>query len=112
MKRFEFRLQKVLEWRGLQERLALADLEKLHAELAALAAQTDQLLRSRDEAGRELTTREVATGVELAFLDTFRQASSAELARIDRQRADCRRRIAAQMEVTLERRRAVRILQR
>src|SRR5438067_2546922 len=110
MKRFEFRLQKVLEWRGLQERLALADLETLHAELAGLAAQSDQLLRYRDEAGRELTTRDIATGVELAFLDSFRQASAAELARIEAQRTDCHRRIAAQMDVILERRRAVRML--
>jgi hypothetical protein len=111
MKQFDFRLGKALDWRAMQARLAESGLEKLQTELRALEEAKARLLAERDRAGRALIASGSATGVELAFLESFKQAAAAELARLEKRRIECRNQLEAQLQVVRERRRDTRVLE-
>jgi hypothetical protein len=111
MKRFRFRLERALAWRRTQSQLEESKLERLYAELRSLSARSETLARERDQAGRELLKSGAATGVELTFLDSFRGAADAELARLAAEGAQTRRKIATQISAVTARRRDVRILE-
>lgn len=112
MKRFTYRLEQVLALRSLRAKVEESALEKLHAELHTVAARTVQIKLDRDRAGKELVAGGHATGVELAFLDSFRKGADMETARLETAQVRCRAKIQAQMTVVADRRRDVRMLEK
>jgi hypothetical protein len=112
MNQFRFGLDGVLAWRRTQARFEEVRLETLHTELRNLATHAEKVSRERHSAGRLLLASGSATGVELAFLDSFHKAADVELARFETAGADCRRRADAQMESVTLRRRDVKLLER
>jgi len=110
MKRFEFRLQSVLNWRAHRLELEKSRLQTLVAEVAALDAALDRIAAETREGEREA----VASGnaQELAALGPFRERQSRERGRVLARRSDCERRIREQRERVLEAERGVRLLER
>jgi flagellar biosynthesis chaperone FliJ len=112
MKKFAFQLNRVMDWRRSQARAEEINLERLHAELRAIDARDTSLKQERAESERTLLAGPMATGSELAALDAFQRYTEAERTRIGHTRADCSRRIGAQLEVVNVKRRNVRLLER
>lgn len=111
MKKFAFPLERVLEWRRLQERLEESRLEALHGQIAAVGTQIAELHHEKDNAGKVLVESSGATGLELALLDAFRKAADAEMLRLEGVRNGYRRQAEIQWGVVSERRREVRLLE-
>jgi|SRR5579871_3982370 len=112
MKRFEFSLDKVMEWRRTEAKLEETKLELMYAELAAIDARERSLNQDRADSDRALIGAPTSTGLELAALDRFRRYTRAECAKVSHARAACRARIAAQLQVVSGKRRDVRLLER
>jgi hypothetical protein len=112
MKKFSFRLERVMEWRRTQARIEEAKLEGLFAEIRGIDRRQAALQEERTKSESELLAEPTATGMELAALDAFRRFSIAEHVRLEGQRADCRRRISAQLQEAARKRRDVRLLER
>jgi flagellar export protein FliJ len=111
MKKFTFPLSRVSDWKHAQARSEEIKLGRLLAELRAIGAREALLKRERGEAERALLAVPVASGFELAALDAFQRYTEAERIRIAHARADCARRIAAQLEVVNGKRREVRLIE-
>ena len=102
MKKFSFRLDRVLRWR---EQQAEVEEERLHLLLAELAGIQDELARwEQDKRAVEtaLVSFSSAEAHQLATLDHWRQHLSRLRLRIDTRMADCRKRIAQQQQAVLE----------
>jgi hypothetical protein len=111
MKKFVFPLDSVMDWRRAQARLAETRLESLHAERRAIGAREAALQEELAASEKALLAAPSATGFEMAALDAFRRYTIAERGRIAHARADCIRRIAAQLKVVTLRRRDIRLLE-
>jgi hypothetical protein len=112
MRRFSFPLGRVMDWRGAQARIEEVKLENLYAELRANDAKIAALLEERARADQAVLAASVVTGSDLGTLAAFRRFSVAEHTRLDRLRADCSQRVAAQLQVVAIKRRDVRLLER
>ena len=112
MKQFIFPLDRVMEWRRTQAKLEETKLERLYGELRAIDAREVSLNQDRAESERALIGASASTGLELAALDRFRTYTRAECAKVLQARADCRARIAAQLQVISAKRRDVLLLER
>ena len=110
MKRFQFPLDRVLDWRRVQARIEESKLEQLHAEVRGIESRRTQLENQSAESSRDLAARG-ATSAELAALASFHRYAIAESARLDRARTDCVRRIGERMAAVIERRRDVKLLE-
>jgi flagellar export protein FliJ len=111
MHKFSFPLSRVLDWRRAQVQLEEATLERLYAELRALETRLLEVRLRREESGRWLFAAGSATGAELASLDSFEKASTVECARLAGFAAATRPRIAAQLQVVIQKRRDVKLLE-
>ena len=111
MKKFHFPLDRVMDWRETQARVEESKLEALYAELRAIDAAARGLDQEREAAEEKVAARG-ASGFDLARLGDFRRFSIAERTRLEQRRADCSRRIAAQIEAVAASRRGVRLLER
>jgi hypothetical protein len=101
-----------MDWRGAQARIEEVKLENLYAELRANDAKIAALLEERARADQAVLAASVVTGSDLGTLAAFRRFSVAEHTRLDRLRADCSQRVAAQLQVVAIKRRDVRLLER
>jgi len=110
MKKFDFPLGRVMDWRATQARVEESKLESLYAELRAIEASESALMRQRSEAERAVLAG--TTGAVLNSLDTFRKFTISEHTRLEKLREECARRIAAQIQVVAAKRRDVRLLER
>ena len=110
MKKFMFPLGRVMDWRETQARIQESKLEAMYAELRAIESKETALMRQRSDAQRAVLAG--ATGADLGSLDTFRKFTVAEHTRLESLRADCSRRIAAQLQLVAAKRRDVRLLER
>jgi flagellar export protein FliJ len=111
MRRFEFRLESVLGWRGLELGVEKSRIEKLFAERRGL----DEQLRAVEDSGREaarLFQAKTLGGPDLAAFGRYRHHLERETQTIGARRADCEKRIAAQQRRILEAERKVRLLER
>lgn len=110
MKKFEFRLQSVLDWRTRQLEIQESRLQALLGELAGFDAALEKIEADSREAEREA----IASGntQELAALDPFRARQRRERERVLARRAACERRIDEQRERVVEAGRGVRLLER
>jgi hypothetical protein len=112
MKRFEFRLDRVLEWRRTQLEIELAHLGALTGEALALDRRRGQVQADYVAAERSLISSASVEAGELAALDRYRVWSRQESARLLARRAEWDQKISAQREKVIEARRAGRLLER
>ena len=112
MKRFEFRLQKVLEWREKQLELEDARYKQHIAGIASLDRARAGIEAEGQQAEMALRSARAVTGQELSALAGFRQHVKARAIEIAAQRAEAQKRLEAQQRVMLEARRRCRLLER
>jgi len=112
MKKFSFPLSRVMEWRETQVELEQVKLERLHAELRGLESRVATLRADVEASHRSLVVARAATGAELAALDAFRRSAAMQCGHLETAMVGCRGRIAAQMQVIVQRRREARLLER
>lgn len=111
MKKFHFPLGRVIDWRQAQARIEELKLEALYAERRAIDLREAALHQEREAAEKAVASRG-ATGADLARLAEYRRFAVAEHTSLEKQRADCVKRIAAQIQAVTEKRRDVRLLER
>jgi hypothetical protein len=112
VKKFAFRLGRVLYWRHTQLRIEEAELRRLQAEVRALDAELEAVSREREAARRDLLAAGNVSGQELAAMNLFREHSLARSAQLAGRRAAAREAAARQMEKVTGRRRQARLLER
>jgi flagellar export protein FliJ len=111
MQKFIFPLARVLDWRRTQVRVEQSTLERLYAELHRIEARLRETHSTIQQAGRELIAAGSATGLELNALDHFRKASAIECAKLADSAAASRQRIAAQLQIVIQKRHDVKLLE-
>ena len=87
-------------------------LESLYAERRSVDSEITKLLDERERSDRAVAEGNGATGADLAALSAFRRFSIAEHTRLDRSRAGCMQRIAAQMAIVTSKRRDAKLLEK
>jgi len=112
VKRFEFRLQQVLEWREKQLELEDARLKQQIAGIASLDQASAGLASAGLQAERQLRSSAAVSGQDLAALAGFRQHIRMRSREIAERRAEALKQLAAQQKVMLEARRRCRLLER
>ncbi len=111
MKKFDFPLARVMEFRRLQARLEEIKLEALYAELRAIDAREVASIQLKVQSEKELKSAKSVTGFDLEVFDAYRKALQEDQKRMDKARADCRKRIDAQLAVLTIKRRDVKLLE-
>jgi len=112
MKKFSFRLERVLAWRQTQARLEEAKLDGLRAERNNLDRHQAVLAASVQEAQNSLMTASSVTSSEFAALEHYRMAAARESARVRQAQLAVDEKIALQMQAVMERRRDAKLLER
>jgi hypothetical protein len=110
VKKFKFPLDRVMDFRRTQARVEEVKLEGLYAELRALDTREVALIQQKVQSEKALRAAKSVTGFDLELFATFREAMLVEQKRLDGARADCRRRIEAQLAVLTVKRRDVKLL--
>jgi flagellar biosynthesis chaperone FliJ len=110
MKKFQFSLGRVMDYRQTLERVEEAKLQTLYAELRGIDERKASINDERTRSERAVREEKRPSGLELAALDTFRRFAVAELTRLEQKRAECAKRVAAQIQVVAQKRRDVRLL--
>lgn len=111
MKRFEFRLQRVMEWRESQLEIELATLGRLTAEGMAIDRRRQQVENECRSAEKSLVAGTAVEAQQLAALDGFRIWTRQECERLVRKRAECEKLIEDQRRQVVEARRRFRLLE-
>ena len=111
MKKFDFPLARVMDFRRLQARLEEIKLETLYAELRALDAREVASIQLKVQSEKELKSAKSVTGFDLEVFDAYRQALNEDQKRMDKARADCRKRIDTQLAMLTIKRRDVKLLE-
>lgn len=111
MKRFEFPLSRVLDWRRTQVQIEESKLQRLHTELRGIETRLAEIRLARKQSGQSLLTGGAVTGAELAALDSFKKASALECNKLSESAGGARKRIAAQLQIVIQRRGAVKLLE-
>jgi flagellar export protein FliJ len=112
MKRFEFRLQQVLEWREKQLELEDARFKQQAAAIAGLDRARAGLESAGLQAEMQLRSSAAVSGQDLSALAGFRQHIRTRSHEIAVQRAEAQKQLEAQQKVMLEARRRCRLLER
>ena len=112
MKRFEFRLERVVAWREEQLAVEEAQLHQLQAESASLDARRLALDVEQAAAARALVRAATITAQDLHSEDGFRRYAARERERIAVQKTETERRIVDQRKRVLEARKKVELLNR
>jgi len=112
MKNFQFQLAQAMEWRRTRVHIEEAKLEKLYAELRDLEAGAARIIEEQAQSERTLFAGPSVMGSELAVLDDFKRWVKTECARLQEASTGCRKRIAAQLEMLVQKRRDLRLLER
>ena len=111
MKKFNFPLARVMDFRRMQARVEEVKLEALYAELRAIDTREVTLIQQKVQAEKTLKSAKSVTGFELEVFDSYRVAMTEDQKRMDKARADCRKRIDAQLAVLTAKRRDVKLLE-
>lgn len=111
MKKFQFPLSRVMDFRRTQARVEEIKLEALYAELRAIDAREVASIEERVRSEKALKGAPSVTGFDLEVFDSYREALREDQKRMDKARADCRRRIDAQVAVLTAKRRDVKLLE-
>jgi flagellar export protein FliJ len=111
VKKFNFPLARVMDFRRMQARVEEVKLEALYAELRAIDTREVTLIQQKVQAEKTLKSAKSVTGFELEVFDSYRVAMTEDQKRMDKARADCRKRIDAQLAVLTAKRRDVKLLE-
>jgi hypothetical protein len=112
MKKFDFPLGRVMDWRTMLVRVEESKLEQIYAELRALDFRQSALDRDREQAEQALLTTSGGTGAELAALDSFRRFVFLERNRLEGLRSGIQQRVVVQIQIVAKKRRDVKLLER
>ena len=112
MKKFEFPLARVLEWRRTRATLEESRLGRLNRELRGLESRAAITRTQQEQSERALRASASLTGTELVAFDSHKRFLTAECERLSGLAANCRTRIAAQIQVIAQAQRDVRLLER
>jgi len=112
MTRFQFRLQRVLEWRGKQLELEEARFKQCLAEVADVDQRRTAMEAAQLDAERQLRHRGNVLGQDLAALAGYRRFAQDRIRRLALERVEAGKRLAAQEQTMLEARRRCRLLER
>ena len=111
MKKFEFRLQRILEWRQTQAAIEELKLQRLHAERAELESRRASLAEDYGSSQKSLLREGPVTGTDLEALDHARKAAAAQVVRVDVALRSVEQRATVQMSTVTNKRREVRLLE-
>ena len=111
MKRFSFPLGRVMDFRRMQARVEEVKLEGMYAELRAIDTREVALIQQSVESEKALRAAKSVSGFDLELFDSYRHAMKDEQKRMDKARAECRKKIDAQLEVLTKKRRDVKLLE-
>lgn len=111
MKKFQFPLGRVMDFRRTQARVEEIKLEALYAELRAIEAREVASIQERVQSEKALKGAPSVTGFDLEVFASYREALKEEQKRMDKARADCRKRIDLQLQVLMVKRREVKLLE-
>ena len=100
-------------WTGVRTQLHVEETktERMYAELRAIETRLLELRALREQSRCALIAQGSVTGAELAALDSFRKASALECVKLAESGAAARQRIAEQLQVVLQKRRDVKLLE-
>ena len=112
MKKFQFPLDRVLDWRRTQARMEQIKLQRMLAELRQLELQAASVLGEREAAQRAVVQSSSSLGSELQTFSSYRTASAKRSAALERDRSASLERISAQREVLSRKERDVRLLEK
>jgi flagellar export protein FliJ len=112
MKRFEFRLAKVRDFRCQQLDLEEAALEKLHSELRALDAEVSRLDKESERTRASLMVTTSVEAGELVAADRYLRHMAAARKRQAEKAVDCQGRIRTRLAAVVEARRHVRLMEK
>lgn len=112
MKRFQFSLQRVLEWRSLQMRSSEEQLARLQENHAGLVHRETALAAAELKSETALLTSPVIRGSELQSLAAFRLGMKSERATLQAARLKCEAEIAQQRTRVVKARRDFRVLEK
>ena len=111
MKKFSFPLGRVMDFRRMQARLEEVKLEGIYAELRAIDTREVALIQQCVEAEKAVRAAPSVSGFDLELFDTYRHAMKDEQKRMDKARAECRKKIDVQLAVLIGKRRDVKLLE-
>jgi len=111
MKGFQFRLERVLDWRRTEMNLEESRLKQLHGAIALLDQERAAAETSRDEAARAVVSRSSVDGTELQLLAAYREAVRLYATRLGQKRREREFELASQQQKLLEARRRLRLLE-
>ena len=112
MRRFEFPLQRVADWREKQLAIEEVKLERLNAELRILDARRIALDSEQAACDRQVLRAGTVTAGELHLLDSFRRYAKNQRTLIAGQRTSAEVKIGEQRTALLEARRNLELLKR
>jgi flagellar export protein FliJ len=111
MKKFDFPLARVMDFRRIEARVEEIKLEALYAELRAIDAREAASIQERIESEKILKSAKSVSGFDLEMFETYWLAMKEDQKRTDKARADCRKRIDAQLAALMVKRRDVKLLE-
>jgi flagellar export protein FliJ len=101
-----------MDFRRTQQRLEEIKLETLRAGMRAMDAREAALIQRRVQSEKALKSAASATGDELQTFNAYGLAMKEEIKRMDKTRAECRKRIEAQLALVTAKRREVKLLEK
>jgi len=110
VKRFEFPLERVRQWRDEQASIEESKLEQLFTALRAVDARRSSLDREQAVNQQAVLTASSVPAVELAALDKFLEHGKRQRQILAGQRAECERLLEAQRQRVMEARRNFQLL--
>jgi flagellar export protein FliJ len=110
VKKFHFPLERVRQWREKQVAVEQARLEQLHGDRGAIEERIAALGKERAANDAAVVGGGTADALSLRSLDEYRRFARYRHAALERERAECDQRIAAQQAVIMEAQRKVRLL--
>jgi flagellar export protein FliJ len=112
MTRFQFRLQKVLEWREKQLELEDIRFKRQIAELASLDRARAELQSAGLQAEKQVRASAMVSGRDLSALAGYRRYVQTHGRKLEEQRAEAQKQLEARQNAMLEARRRCRLLER
>jgi flagellar export protein FliJ len=112
MTTFQFRLQRVLDWRLTQLGLAEARVEQQLAALAGIDKACAELATTGQRTEIEVRQFQPLDGADLSALGSFRLANKVRGGELAAKRVELQKELAARQTVLLEARRRCRLLER
>src|ERR1700690_1913154 len=112
MQTFQFRLERILTWRGKEFEAEEARLGALVAAQKRLETARGEILAAWDRAGRELLAEGPVYGTDLAALGGFRARLERDLETNAGAQREAGERVASQQARVIEARRRVRLLEK